>query len=160
MEIRRAGREDLEGIKRLLTQVNLIHHKGRPDLFKEARKYTDDELLAIFEDDDRPVFVAVSGSEVEGYAFCILQEHKNEPMLADCRTLYIDDLCVEENKRGEHIGSRLYRFVLEYASSIGCYNVTLNVWECNPEAHHFYEAMGMKVQKYGMETIVGAQGTK
>ena len=154
MEIRRAGERDLEGVEKLLDQVNLIHHNGRPDLFKAARKYDRKELLAIFAEDGKPVFAAVENGSVLGYAFCVLQEHKNEQMMADCKTLYIDDLCVDETRRGGHIGTELYRYVLEYARSIGCYNVTLNVWECNPDAHRFYEAMGMKVQKYGMETIL------
>jgi GNAT superfamily N-acetyltransferase len=32
---------------------------------------------------------------------------------------------------GKHIGKALYEFVRGYAKSIGCYNITLNVWEGN-----------------------------
>ncbi|MBQ2934771.1 MAG: GNAT family N-acetyltransferase [Lachnospiraceae bacterium] len=156
MNIRRAKAQDMVGINNLLLQVCLVHHKGRPDLFKYgAKKYTDEELLAIILDDMRPIFVAVDESEnVLGYAFCIFQQHLNNNILTDIKTLYIDDLCVDENIRGKHIGKQLYDAVLTFAKDSGCYNVTLNVWSLNEGAMKFYEACGLKPQKIGMETIL------
>ena len=159
MHIRRAALRDLPGVTRLLEQVLDIHHEGRPDIFRaRTRKYTDDELARIFDDDSRPVFVAVdegaAPGEVLGYAFCIHQQHVNDNVLTDIRTLYIDDLCVNELARGHHIGSALYRHVIDYARESGCYNVTLNVWACNESARRFYERMGLTPQKIGMETIL------
>ena len=155
MNIRRACAGDLERVKCLLDQVNLVHHFGRPDIFKKARKYSDAEILEIFEDGRRPVFVAADGDDkVTGYAFCELIEHKDEQMLADIRTLYLDDLCVDESMRGKGIGRQLFEHVSRYAKSIGCHNVTLNVWALNPAACAFYESLGMKVLKYGMEKII------
>lgn len=69
-------------------------------------------------------------------------------------TLYIDDICVNEATRGKHIGKALYEYVRDYAKSIGCYNITLNVWEGNDAAYSFYKNMGMRIQKTGMETIL------
>lgn len=156
MNIRRAKAQDMAGINNLLLQVCLVHHKGRPDLFKYgAKKYTDEELLAIILDDMRPIFVAVDESEnVLGYAFCIFQQHLNNNILTDIKTLYIDDLCVDENIRGKHIGKQLYDAVLTFAKDSGCYNVTLNVWSLNEGAMKFYEACGLKPQKIGMEMIL------
>ena len=156
MEIRRAKEQDMDGINKLLLQVCLVHHRGRPDLFKYgAKKYTDEELKAIIHDDDRPIFTAVDeDGTVLGYAFCIFQQQINNNILTDIKTLYIDDLCVDENIRGKHIGSKLYEYVLAYAKESGCYNVTLNVWSCNESAMKFYQACGLKPQKVGMETIL------
>ena len=70
------------------------------------------------------------------------------------RTAYMDDLCVDENSRGKHIGTKLYDYVTNYAKEIGCYNITLNVWSLNESAMKFYEKCGMKPQKIGMETIL------
>lgn len=70
------------------------------------------------------------------------------------RTLYIDDLCVNKQCRGKHIGTQLYNFVKEYAKANGFYNITLNVWQCNPSAMKFYEAIGLKPLKVGMEEIL------
>ena len=155
MKIRRAEEKDIPRLDALLLQVNLVHHRGRPDLFRYGRKYTDEELKSIIHDDARPILVAADEDDtVQGYAFCIFQQHRDSHILTDVRTLYIDDLCVEEKTRGQHIGSLLYRAVLDYARAHGCYNVTLNVWSCNESALQFYESMGLKPQKIGMETIL------
>ena len=153
--IRRAIKNDIPKINDLLCQVLEVHHKGRPDIFKgNTKKYTDLELAEIIADDSRPIFVADNGGEVVGYAFCVFQQHLNNNILTDIKTLYIDDLCVDEQKRGLHIGSSLYNFVLSFAKQSGCYNVTLNVWSCNQSALKFYEKLGLKPQKIGMEKIL------
>lgn len=156
MHIRRAKEQDMVDIDRLLVQVNMVHHKGRPDLFKAGhKKYTDDQLRTLIHDDTRPIFVAVDESDhVLGYAFCIFQQHLHDNILTDIKTLYIDDLCVDEKIRGQHIGSALYEAVLQFARENGCYNVTLNVWYLNEPAMKFYEHCGLKPQKIGMETIL------
>ena len=156
MNIRRACLKDMYGINNLLMQVCLVHHRGRPDLFKYgAKKYTDAELSDIIKDDLRPILVATDEKDnVLGYAFCIFQQHINNNILTDVKTLYIDDLCVDENLRGQHIGKKLYDAVLSFAKDHGCYNVTLNVWSLNEPAMKFYESCGLKPQKIGMETIL------
>ena len=116
MIIRRAKKDDAQYIINLLEQVLEVHHKGRPDIFKgSCRKYTDDELYDIIEDDSRPIFVAEENGDVLGYAFCIITQHINNNILTDIKSLYIDDLCVDENVRGKHIGTKLYNYVLDYA---------------------------------------------
>lgn len=154
--IRRAKEQDMDGINDLLCQVLMVHHNGRPDLFKAGcKKYTDDELKALIQDDTKPIFVAVDEQEkVAGYAFCVFQQHIDNNILTDIKTLYIDDLCVDEQIRGQRIGKRLYEYVLAFAKEQECYNVTLNVWSLNESAMKFYEACGLVPQKVGMEKIL------
>jgi len=156
MIIERAQIKDMEGINKLLKQVLMVHHKGRPDLFKaDVKKYTDEELAAIIEDDSRPIFVARDEQGVVmGYAFCVYQQYVNNNILTDVKTLYIDDLCVDETLRGRRVGKQLYDYVLAFAKENGFYNVTLNVWTCNESAMRFYEKCGLKPQKVGMEMIL------
>lgn len=156
MNIRRAEERDMNDINELLYQVLMVHHNGRPDIFKaDTKKYTDEELKAIICDDARPIFVAEDGDgNVKGYAFCIFQQYLNHNTLTDIKTLYIDDLCVDEKSRGLHIGKQLYEYVLDFAKKEGCYNVTLNVWSCNESAMKFYQKCGLVPQKVGMEKIL------
>lgn len=155
ISIRRAAQSDLQGINKLLYEVHKVHSDLRPDLFKAgAKKYRDDEVRNIIADDSRPVFVAEKDGEILGYAFCVHKQHLNDYSLTDIQTLYIDDLCVDEAVRGAHIGSLLYEYVLAYAKKNGYYNVTLNVWAGNDKAMRFYEKLGLKVQKTGMEAIL------
>lgn len=154
MEIRRATFEDIPRITDLLLQVHRVHSEKRPDIFRRgSKKYTEDELREIIADDERPIFTAAIDGRVEGYAFCVFQRHEDNS-LEKFTTLYIDDLCVDENHRHEHIGTALYKYVLEFAKESGCYNVTLNVWECNESALKFYNRMGLSVMKTTMEQIL------
>lgn len=156
MIIRRAKVTDTPGLNKLLMQVLMVHHNGRPDLFKpNAKKYTDEELTAIIADDKTPIFVGVDeNDEVLGYTFCKFIQYIDNNILTDIKTLYIDDLCVDEDRRGLHIGKQLYEYVLAFAKKSGCYNVTLNVWSCNESAMKFYEKCGLVPQKVGMEVIL------
>ena len=151
MNLRRAKEADIPALNRLLEQVLNVHHGGRPDIFRpHTKKYTDAELLALLSDENTPIFVAEAG-EVLGYAFCVLQEWKNHPLFQDRKSLYIDDLCVDESCRGQGVGRTLLTFVTDYAKSLGCDSITLNVWALNEAALKFYTACGMVPQKYGME---------
>ena len=154
ISIRKAENRDISRIMELLSQVLEVHAKGRPDLFKSGTtKYGEAELAEIIADPERPIFVGENDGVVRGYAFCVFQRHedRNTPNFT---TLYIDDLCVDEQSRGMHVGRSLYEHVLEFAKEQGCYNVTLNVWSCNESAMRFYEKCGLQVQKIGMEKIL------
>ena len=153
--IRMAKEKDIPKMGDLLKQVCLVHHNGRPDIFKVGRKYSDEELKELLEDEGRPILVSVDeNDEVMGYCFCIFQQHIDNSVLTDIKTLYIDDLCVDENLRGKHIGKELYEAAVAFAKENGCYNLTLNVWSCNQSALRFYEAQGLVPQKIGMELIL------
>ena len=152
--IRRASKNDIPQIIELLHQVNMVHHVLRPDLFKpDTTKYNEQELESMLNDESKPIFVFDDGG-VLGYAFCQITEVRGNQLLEDIMTLYIDDICVDENARGKHVGKALYEFVRDYARSIGCNNITLNVWEGNEPALRFYQNMGMQVQKTTMEVIL------
>ena len=152
--IRRAGKEDIQRIIALLHQVNMVHHVLRPDLFKpHTTKYNEQELKSMLSDDTKPIFVYID-EDVLGYAFCQITEVRGNQLLEDIKTLYIDDICVDEQARGRHVGKALYEYVRNYAKAIGCNNITLNVWEGNEPAWRFYKNMGMQVQKTTMEIIL------
>ena len=153
--IRFAIEKDIPKIIDLLKQVCLVHHKGRPDIFKVGTKYSAEELKSILKDETRPILVSVNENDnVQGYCFCIYQQHLNNSVLTDIKTLYIDDLCVDETLRFKGVGKELYESAVKLAKDAGCYNLTLNVWSCNQSALKFYESLGLLPQKIGMELIL------
>lgn len=156
LNIRKAEDRDRPEIMELLHQVNDIHADGRPDLFIHGcTKYTKEELSEIIGNPLTPVFVAINeDGGLAGYCFCIIEDHADSNNLRKVKTLYIDDLCVNEKCRGQHIGQIIYVYVREFAKENGFYNLTLNVWGRNTNAIKFYESLGMKVQKIGMEDIL------
>ncbi len=150
--IRKALSKDINRIIELLADVDLIHHLGRPDIFKIGTKYNKDELEKMIYDTKNPIFVYTNSSDlVLGYCFTQTHQNLNDPILTDIKTLYIDDLCVEKTTRGLGIGKKLYEYVKAYAKENGYYNITLNVWECNFNAKKFYDALGLKPLKTYLE---------
>lgn len=155
MEIRLANNTDIPGMIHLLKQVGQVHHDIRPDLFRNgAQKYGESDLEELLKDINRPIFVGVEDGKLLGYCFCIIEEVRDNPVLQDVKSLYIDDLCVDETIRGRHVGTRLYDHVCSYAKTLGCGSVTLNVWCGNDSAMAFYQSRGMKPRKIYMETAL------
>lgn len=154
--IRQAENKDIDDVLRLLAQVNDVHAAGRPDLFiKGHTKYSATELRQIFADPTTPVFVDVDKEgHVLGYCFCVIQDNTGSRHLQQIKTLYIDDLCVDQDVRGKGVGKRLYEYVTEYGHRQGCHNLTLSVWECNRDAMGFYRRMGLVTQKTYLEAIL------
>ena len=153
--VRRAEARDIPAILDLLVQVDMVHHNGRPDLFKgPATKYSAEELERILADEETPVFVCTDEqNRVLGHGFCVMQ-HSGGQLMEEHATVYIDDICVDEEARGRGVGRALYEHILAFAREKGAYNVTLNVWTCNPGAMAFYERLGLTPYKVGMEKIL------
>ena len=153
--IRKATHNDIPRILELLSQVNDVHAEGRPDFFiKGKRKYNEEDLLKIINDDTTPVFVCEENDDIKGYAFCVIQDLSQCDNLRPDKSLYIDDICVDENYRRHGVGKKLYEHVVQFAKEEECFNIILNVWAKNPGAQAFYESMGMTVQKVCMEKIL------
>ena len=146
--------KDINDVLELLRQVNLVHHLGRPDIFKKATKYNHDDLLIKLHDKNSIIFVYENNNKVIGHAFCDIIKHENDNLLTDIKTLYIDDICVNESDRGKGVATQLYNYVINYAKDNNYYNVTLNVWNFNKEAMAFYNKMGMSPLKVTMEQII------
>ena len=152
MEIRFASTRAIPGMIDLLLQVGQVHHRIRPDLFRSgAQKYDEQALEELLKDPNRPIFAAVEDGKLLGYCFCIIEVTKDNPVLMDHKSLYIDDLCVDETAWGKHIGSALYDYAAAYAREIGCDSLTLNVWCGNHSAMAFYESRGLKPRNIHME---------
>lgn len=156
MNIRKAENKDIQRLLELLQQVLDLHAKIRPDVFiPGTTKYTQEELEGIIKDEMSPIYVSVDdGDEVMGYAFCQIKEQPFSNNMVPFKSMFIDDLCVDESRRGQHIGEALFEYVKDRARDLGCYEVTLNVWAGNEGAEHFYEKMGMKTKERQMEYIL------
>ena len=152
MTIRRAEPRDIPGMIALLYQVGGVHHDIRPDIFREnAIKYTPAQLEVLLTDENSPIFICDIEGCVAGYCFCQIREFTDSTVLTDRKELYIDDLCVDENRRGQHIGSALYDHAVAFAKEIGCQFLTLNVWCGNEGAMKFYEKAGLTPRNIHME---------
>lgn len=154
--IRKADKQDIPALISLLHQVNDIHADGRPDIFVHGNtKYNAAGLELLLEDKDRPVFVSVDNDGiVEGYSFSQINRYAEGDHLKPHTSLYIDDICVNAACRRRGVGRKLYEYTEKFAKSIGCHNITLNVWAANQSAQQFYDTLGLKPQKTTLEKIL------
>ncbi len=155
MEIRFATEKDVPGILNLLRQEGQVHHRIRPDIFRpNAQKYGPSQVLAMLNKSNLPIFVAVEGDSVVGFAFCRVQTYYRDTVVVDHEACDIDEMCVEETHRRQKIGTALYEAVCRYARQRKCRAVTLNVWQANEPAMKFYESLGLKPRMLGMEAVL------
>ena len=155
MTIRRAQVADIPALEKLLKEILLVHHQARPDLFRASgKKFSRQQLEALVPDDSKPIFVYEDEQgKILGHLFIIIEntEGKNSQ---PHKTLFIDDLCVAEDARGQRLGQELFDFARDYAKELGCYNLTLHVWNANEGALRFYKRQGLKEQFTSMEEIL------
>ena len=155
MNIRNAEKKDAKRIVSLLSQVLELHAEIRPDIFQTGTtKYTETEVDALINNESRRTYVAVDeNDDLIGFALCEIKNidsHNMKPR----KEMYIDDICVDADERGKHIGSQLFEYVKIEAKKLGCYEITLNVWEGNNSAKAFYDKMNMKPKSTMMELIL------
>ena len=152
--IRLATTNDIPRLLELLHQVNMVHYERRPDIFRpHTTKYNAEQLQDLLTQPDKAIFV-YEDEGVQGYAFVQMEDVHDDILLQDMRTLYIDDICVDEQARGKHVGKQLFEHVRAYAEKLGCGAITLNVWEGNDVAMAFYRKLGMSVRKTCMEMMI------
>ena len=155
MTIRNAKNKDAKLIVSLLSQVLELHAEIRPDIFQTGTtKYTENEVEGLVNNENRRTYVAVDeNDELIGFALCEVRNINSHNMVAR-REMYIDDICVDGNARGQRIGSQLFEHVKQEAKKLGCYEITLNVWEGNDNAKAFYDKLNMKPKSTIMEFIL------
>src|SRR5699024_10395073 len=87
---------------------------------------THDEVATIIENPQRPILVAVENNHVLGYMFGVLKETEEDNILVAEKSLYIDDICVDQNACGKHVAQKLYQATKELAAATGCPCTTLH----------------------------------
>ena len=154
MLIRKAIDKDAKEIVSLLKDVLEIHASIRPDLFKSGTcKYKEEDILQKLKDKNSPIFVAEQDNKFLGYLLCEIIE-VNESNRNRMKVMYIDDIAVKKEHRGKHIGEALFNLIKEEAKRIGCYEITLRIYEGNDTAMSFYKKMGMTTQSSYLEYIL------
>lgn len=56
----------------------------------------------------------------------------------------VEDVCVDERRRGRGIGRAMMTFAMDRAREIGCYKLTLSSNQARTGAHAFYRALGFE----------------
>lgn len=157
MEIREAKLKDVKQIAIIMEQISRIHYENRPEIFKEkSKKEIEDDVIQTIKNKERTILVATDESlNICGVLIYKIKEVKNHINLKDSRTLWIDELGVDEKCRKKGIGKTLMKEVEKIAKSEECSRIELNCWNFNENAIKFYERQGMVTQRRIMEKKLG-----
>lgn len=157
ISIRGASASDYDGIAQLHKQLHNIHVENRPDLYRSAQHTFDYEYYqTLLSDDAYKVLVAEFGT-IAAYTILRLQDTPTLPILVPRTTLYMDDICVDENLRGRGIGTAVFQYVMDYGKRVGAVCLELNVLAFNTDAIEFYRRQNMKIKSIRMEVKIESQ---
>lgn len=153
--IRIAEERDLERINELRRQVNDIHVKGRPDIFKPGfGQEMQDLAREILKGEESSIIVAEEDGSICGMA-CVAYITKPESMYNLERKIYhVEEIAIDEGARRKGVGTELMEFMKRDAGKRGFDRIELDVWEFNESAIGFYEKNGFVMFRRFMECSV------
>ncbi len=155
MEVRFAGREDLEAVNVLRREVNDLHVAGKPEVFKpgfsdELRDY----IYVIWDDPQKDIVVAEESGVICGFAVLSHIVRPENPFMYQRDFLDIDEFCVASAYRRHGVATAMIDFIRDIAKERGIRRIELNMWEFNQDALAFYEAVGFTTFRRYMEMFV------
>lgn len=154
MSVRLAKENELERVNELRRQVNDLHVKGRPDIFKPGfPKELSDHVYTIWSDPRQRIVVCERDGVISGYAVLNHITRPETPFMTERDYLDIDEFCVDEAYRRTGVGTELMQFIRSYAEELGFSRIELNMWEFNADALAFYEEIGFTTYRRYMEWI-------
>lgn len=157
MKIREAIIEDLEQIAIIQKQIQDLHFKERPKIFKEKNiNMIEEELVQIMRSKEEIIIVAVDEkSIIYGILIYKIKEIKNHINLRDSKILWVDDIGVNEKYRKKGIGKKLMKEAENIARLQKCNRLELNCWSFNEDALNFYKSIELTTQRNIMEKEIG-----
>ncbi|MBQ3265746.1 MAG: GNAT family N-acetyltransferase [Ruminococcus sp.] len=150
--IRFAERDDLEKVNDLRRQVNELHVKGKPEVFKGGfPKELSEYVYEIFDDPLKKIVVYDSGGAILAFAVLNHITKPENPFMFVRDYLDIDEFGVDEANRRKGIAAQMIAFIRDFAKNEGFSRLELNMWEFNQDALEFYEAVGFTTYRRYME---------
>jgi len=140
---------DRAAIEALAQQIHRMHVNWRPDIYELA-----DEMWPQSRFDDalssRQLFVAKKADTVVGY---VLVKVRNYDIVGHTkrRVLLVDEICVDESRRNQGIGTEMMIEVRAIAKAFGCTDMQLGVYPQNNEALAFYQKCGFRIRSIDMQ---------
>lgn len=130
-------------INELAKQVHKLHINWNSDLFLDVEEVISMERLNKLLETDS-IYVAKVNGEIVGYIIIDIKE-KDNGFMRYRKLLSIDTLCIDEDFRGQGIGTKILEFVKNIAKEENCTDMHLTVNPNNENAIKVYEKFGMKV---------------
>jgi len=141
--IREATLADQNGLNRLYTEIDSLHHEALPELFRSHEGIVRSSAF-LAERLDNPamrIYVAEVGERLVGMILLKLRNQEHSLMVTQ-DYLHISTLIVAADFHGQGVAHRLMDTAVSFAKENGLSQLRLNVYEFNQRAIAFYEKEG------------------
>lgn len=141
--------EDRTAIEALAQQVHRMHVQWRPDIYELADEMWPQERFesAVAA---RQLFVAKIDDAVNGYVLFKIRDYDMAGHVKR-KVLLLDEICVDEARRNQGIGTEMMIGVRAIARAYGCTDMQLGVYPQNNEALAFYQKCGFRIRSIDMQ---------
>ncbi|MBP3753525.1 MAG: GNAT family N-acetyltransferase [Lachnospiraceae bacterium] len=141
MIIRKATNDDKTELRKLYLALEEDGVRYQPEHFVIGVR-TDEFFQSIFDADNQDILVADIDGVAVGFVHVMILQQKKVSCLKPQSVVYMQDLCVSEDKRNNGIGARLVRAAKDYGKEHGVDFIRTQVFPGNVDGMRFYERNG------------------
>ena len=158
MNIRPAEHDDLDAIVELNRDVQEIHVRLRPSVFKSTNDYDMAPGLTDFIDSDRfHTFIAEDNGKAIGYVIAECRHQDENAFKHSHDSLLIHQLAVAPRHRRKGVATALLDHAQGLAVRAGITRLEIDVYTANQDAKIFYTAWGFRTFRELMEKDITQQ---
>ncbi|MGI6208476.1 MAG: GNAT family N-acetyltransferase [Anaerolineae bacterium] len=150
--VRPATSQDLEAILELYRQVDDMHLEIASDTYRRPERpiRTPEWIAELIADPQALLVVAEVGGTVVGFLEAALGEAKPLPFLVQKRFVTVNNLMVDAASRRLGVGRALMAAAQDWVRTQGTQELRLTVYDGNPGAMAFYQALGFTPVKHDL----------
>ena len=149
---------DIEGIQKLLNEVDALHLKLLPSHFKNLKNGRRKKEIEDWVLNKKCLYlVCKDGEEIIGILNARIANTPTLPFIRKIKTMVIETLVVSKKKRNTGIGSELLSHAEAWAIRKRAKRITLNVFVKNETAIEFYQNKRFKDVSVKMEKEIRSQ---
>ncbi len=153
--IRQAEVKDIAILAVLNKEVQDIHHKAFPGIFKSFDKNkTAEAFREIIRKRNYTFLLEFLGDEPRGYALFEIKKHKNTAFTGSYAAIYVHHIAVIKNHRSGGVGKSLLEAIKRKAKQLKIKRMELDVWSFNTKAKSFFQANGFVVYNEKMHLVL------
>lgn len=143
MKIRPVRESDLKALVALKREVQGLHVRLRPDVFKSPDRHdTTERIAALLAKAEFRAILAEEGKRPVGYAIYEIREQSETHFKCARRLTYIHQMSVASQYRRIGIGKALLQHIRQQSGDLGIDCIEMDFWRANTAAESFYTSFG------------------
>jgi len=142
--IREATQKDYNGISEVFEEVDSLHRKALPHIFREPDRPAriEEFISSIISDENAALFVGETNGQIIGLVHVLIRQTPPVLIMVPRRYAVLENLAVRDGYRHLGVGTSLLERAHQWALGKELSQIESNVWEFNEEAIAFYKKQG------------------